>query len=102
MGRDSEMAERKKPRSFVQATPDAIPYSDRKAMGNAPPQWRIEDIVYAQRRACEGASNDEIAKEMALPHHEVARVLNAEPKAARQQRANVRSPHMKPQRPRFF
>jgi hypothetical protein len=85
------------PRRFIQSTDPPLPYSDRKAMGGALAPWRLEDLVYAQRRACAGASNDEIAAEMGLPYHEIARVLNVEPKAERrrQERANVARPDLK-------
>jgi hypothetical protein len=91
-----------KRRTFLQANDAPMPYSDRKAMGDTISIWPIEDTVYAQNRACEGASNDEIAAEMGQPYHEVARVLNTEPKAERQARAEVMRPDMKPRRRGFF
>jgi hypothetical protein len=94
---------RSKPRrTFIQANAATLPYSDRKAMGDSLSRWPIEDIVYAQGRSCEGASNDEIAQEMGQPYYEIARVLNAEPKAERQARAEVKRPEMKPRRRSFF
>jgi hypothetical protein len=90
------------PRRFASGNDAPLPYSDRKALGGAlAPPWRIEDLVYAQRRACAGASNDEIAAEMGLPYYEIARVLNDEPTAApparerRQESAGVARPDLK-------
>jgi hypothetical protein len=92
----------KKRRTFFSANDAPLPYSDRKALGGALSQWPLEDIVYAQLRSCDGASNDEIAQEMGQPYHEVARVLNVEPKAERQPRAGVKRAEMKPRRRSFF
>ncbi len=92
----------KKRRVFIAANDAPIPYSDRKAMGDAFSRWLLDDIVYAQQRSCDGASNDEIAVEMGQPYHEVARVLNAEPKAERQARAGIKNPQMKPPRHKGF
>lgn len=89
-------------RTFFSANDAPLPYSDRKALGGALAQWPLEDIVYAQQRSCDGASNDEIAQEMGQPFHEVARILNVEPKAERQARAEVKRAEMKPRRRGFF
>jgi hypothetical protein len=89
-------------RPFLQATPETIPYSDRRAMGDALSAWPLANVVYAQLRSCEGASIDEIAREMTLPPHEVARVLNAEPKAERPSKAGVLRPRLKARRRGFF
>jgi hypothetical protein len=114
-------------RVFLQATPEAIPYSDRKAMGDAVTAWPLRNVVYAQCRATglspydsflaakfepkqyadasrePGiASNDMIAREMGVPAHEVARILNPEPKAERQARAGTGRPGLKTRRPGGF
>jgi hypothetical protein len=92
-----------KRRTFLQANDAPMPYSDRKALGDALSPWPIEDTVYAQNRACEGASNDEIAAEMGQPYHEVARVLNGEPLAdKRPLSAGVFRADMKRRRRGFF
>jgi hypothetical protein len=89
-------------RVFLQPTPETIPYSDRKAMGNAVAAWPLKNVVYAQRRACEGATIAEIARELMLAADEVSRVLNAEPKTERPALAGVARARWKPQRSRRF
>jgi hypothetical protein len=102
LGGSEGPAHTKARRAFFSANDAPLPYSDRKALGGALARWPLEDIVYAQQRSCDGASNDEIAAEMGQPYHEVARILNVEPKAERQARAEVKRPEMKPRRRSFF
>jgi hypothetical protein len=89
-------------RQFLQATENTVPYSDRKAMGDAVGAWPLKSVVHAQRRSCEGANVDEIARELMVSADEVRRVLNAEPKAERPARAGVSRPRLKPPRRGFF
>ncbi len=70
------------------ASGDILPYSDRKAMRSlkeAKP-WLIEDIVLAQRMACEGKLFEEIARTLGRTSAEVVKMVDPEPKDDRQER----------------
>jgi hypothetical protein len=57
--------------------------------------WPIEDLVRAQRMACDGASFDAIAEALGRPVHDVRRKLDPEPAARREEFANVGHAHLK-------
>jgi hypothetical protein len=59
------------------------------------PPWPIEELVRAQRMACDGASFDAIAEALGRPVHDVRRRLDPEPAAARAEYARVGYPHLK-------
>jgi hypothetical protein len=89
-------------RVFPRASDNAVPYSERKAMGDAVAAWPLKNVVYCQVRACQGANIDEIARETNVPSYAVARVLNPEPKAERPSKAGVSRPRLKARRRGFF
>jgi hypothetical protein len=71
-------------------------------MPDTPLQWRtdrspwpIEDLVRAQRMACDGASFDAIAEALGRPVHDVRRRLDPEPAVPRDEFANVGHAHLK-------
>lgn len=70
---------------------EILPYTDRKLASDDRRPWPIEDIVSAQRLACEGKSVDEIAAELQLPHDEVRRVVSPDitKETKRQEMASV-------------
>jgi hypothetical protein len=57
--------------------------------------WPIEELVRAQRMACEGASFDAIAEALGRPVADVRRRLDPTPAAPRVEYANVGHPHLK-------
>jgi hypothetical protein len=59
------------------------------------PPWPIEELVRAQRMACEGHSFDAIARALRRSAEEVRRRLDPEPAAKRQECARVGYPHLK-------
>ena len=61
----------------------------------ANPPWPIEELVRAQRMACEGASFDAIAEALGRPVADVRRKLDPEQSAPRAEYANVGHPHLK-------
>lgn len=72
-------------------TSEILPYSDRKAMRSldeAKP-WSIEDIVLAQRMACEGKLFEEIARALGRTTAEVVRMVDPEPEDDRQETAGM-------------
>jgi hypothetical protein len=62
-----------RPRSA--AMTDILPYSDRKALQASTPTWGIEEIVRAQRMACDGATLHDIAEALNREPREVLRVV---------------------------
>jgi hypothetical protein len=60
--------------------------------------WPIEDLVRAQRMACEGASFDDIAETLGRPLSDVRRKLDPGPATPRDEYANVGHPHLKSRR----
>ncbi len=65
--------------------------------GHAEP-WPIEQLVLAQRMACDGNSFDDIAAALGRPSEDIRRRLEPDPKSDRPKSANVGYPHMKPRR----
>jgi hypothetical protein len=57
--------------------------------------WPIEELVRAQRMACEGMSFDAIAQALGRPAMDVRRRLDPEPVAGRKEFASVGYPHFK-------
>ena len=62
------------------------------------PLWPIEELVRAQRMACEGASYDDIADTLGRPLSDVRRKLDPEPATSRDEYAKVGHPHLKSRR----
>ena len=60
--------------------------------------WPIEELVRAQRMACEGASYDDIADTLGRPLSDVRRKLDPEPATPRDEYAKVGHPHLKSRR----
>jgi hypothetical protein len=60
-----------------------------------PSPWPIEELVRAQRMACDGASVDAIAEALGRPVADVRRRLDPEPAARREEYANVGYRHLK-------
>jgi hypothetical protein len=60
--------------------------------------WPIEELVRAQRMACDGASFDAIAQTLGRPVADVRRRLDPEPAAKREEYASVGYPHLKGRR----
>ena len=73
--------------------PDSPP---RQRTSHAP--WPIEELVRAQRMACEGASFEAIAQALGRPVKDVHRRLDPEPAAQRKEYASVGYPHFKARR----
>jgi hypothetical protein len=61
-------------------------------------RWPIEELVRAQRMACEGHSFEAIAAALGRPLADVRRKLDPEPVAKRAEFANVGRPHLKRRR----
>jgi hypothetical protein len=57
--------------------------------------WPIEELVRAQRMACEGLSFDAIAQALGRPENDVRRRLDPEPASGRKESATVGYPHLK-------
>ena len=76
--------------------PDMIPGSGRRRTQCS--LWPLEELVRAQRMACDGHSVDTIAQTLGRSGKEVRRRLYAEPAPGRQELANVGYPHLKEQR----
>jgi hypothetical protein len=60
--------------------------------------WPLEELVRAQRMACEGLTFDDIAQALGRSSDEVRLRLEAEPSPSRQSSANVGFAHMKVRR----
>jgi hypothetical protein len=60
--------------------------------------WPIEELVRAQRMACDGHGFEAIAQALGRPVQEVRRKLDPEPAAPREEYANVGHPHLKRRR----
>jgi hypothetical protein len=60
--------------------------------------WPIEELVRAQRMACDGASFDAIAQALGRPVTDVRRRLDPDPAAQREEYASVGYPHLKGRR----
>jgi hypothetical protein len=60
--------------------------------------WPIEDLVRAQRMACDGHSYDAIAEALGRPVTDVRRRLDPEPAAPREEYANVGYRYLKGRR----
>jgi hypothetical protein len=65
-------------------------------------RWRLEELVRAQRLACDGLTLEEIASALGRSREDVRCRLEPEPAPARQATANVGFAHMKmrPREPR--
>jgi hypothetical protein len=70
-----------------------MPDSPQRRTSHAP--WPIEELVRAQRMACDGASFDAIAEALGRPVSDVRRRLDPEPAARHDEHANVGYPHLK-------
>ena len=57
--------------------------------------WPIEELVRAQRMACEGLSFDDIALALGRLANDVRRRLDPEPATGRKEFATVGYPHLK-------
>jgi hypothetical protein len=57
--------------------------------------WPLEELVRAQRMACEGHGFDAIAQALGRPASDVRRKLDPEPAARREECAGVGYPHLK-------
>jgi hypothetical protein len=57
--------------------------------------WPLEELVRAQRMACEGMSFDSIANALGRSGEEVRRRLDPEPAVHRREFATVGYPHLK-------
>jgi hypothetical protein len=57
--------------------------------------WPLEELVRAQRMACDGANLDTIAQALGRPANDVRRKLDPEPAAVREEYANVAYRHLK-------
>ncbi len=57
--------------------------------------WPIEELVRAQRMACEGLSFDDIAQALGRPANDVRLRLDPEPEARREEFASVGYRHLK-------
>jgi hypothetical protein len=75
------------------AMPDTTTDRLRRRASHSP--WPIEELVRAQRMACEGYSFDAIARALGRSAEEVLRRLDPEPAAHRQECARVGYPHLK-------
>jgi hypothetical protein len=60
--------------------------------------WPIEELVRAQRMACEGLDFDAIAQALGRPVNDVRQKLDPEPAARREEYAGVGYPHLKGRR----
>ncbi len=60
--------------------------------------WPIEELVRAQRMACDGASFEAIAEALGRPVQDVRRRLDPEPAAQREEFATVGYPRLKGRR----
>jgi hypothetical protein len=60
--------------------------------------WPIEELVRAQRMACEGHGFDAIAQALGRPVNDVRRKLDPEPAARREEYASVGHAHLKGRR----
>jgi hypothetical protein len=60
--------------------------------------WPIEELVRAQRMACDGASFDVIAEALGRPVQDVRRKLDPEPAPKREAYASVGYRHLKGRR----
>ena len=65
---------------------DILPYSDRKALQASTPTWGIEEIVRAQRMACDGATLHDIAEALNREPREVLRVVEQDQPGSRKRR----------------
>jgi hypothetical protein len=57
--------------------------------------WPLEELVRAQRMACEGHGFEAIAQALGRPVSDVRRKLDPEPAARREEHAGVGYPHLK-------
>jgi hypothetical protein len=57
--------------------------------------WPLEELVRAQRMACEGHDFDAIALALGRPVSDVRRKLDPEPLARREEYAGLGYPHLK-------
>jgi hypothetical protein len=71
------------------AMPDFTP------RGRTHSPWPIEELVLAQRMACEGKTFQVIAEALGRPVKEVLRQLDPEPATRREEFAMVAYPHLK-------
>jgi hypothetical protein len=64
-------------------------------MARTDERWPLEELVRAQRMACDGLTFEEIAQALGRSGEQVRRRLEAEPTPSRQAVANVGFAHMK-------
>lgn len=69
------------------------PFSARRAVDED--AWPLEELVRAQRLACEGKGFDEIARALGRTVEDVRRRLDPDPVAERPEFAGVGYPHLK-------
>jgi len=72
---------------------DMTPYSTRRLTASAP--WPLDELVRAQRMACEGHSLDAIAQALGRSSEEVLRKLDPPPAPRRPEFASVGYQHLK-------
>ena len=72
---------------------DIIPFRTREMTRDSP--WPLEELVRAQRLACEGYGFDIIAQALGRSSEEVRRRLDPEPAGSRQEFASVGYQHLK-------
>ncbi len=58
-------------------------------------RWPLEELVRAQRMACEGHGFEAIAQALGRPVNDVRRKLDPEPAVRREEHAGVGYPHLK-------
>jgi hypothetical protein len=61
-----------------------LPRAERRRLGESL-YHAFEDFTQMQQALCGGATIDEVARAFGLPHHEVARRFNGEPRADQRQ-----------------
>jgi hypothetical protein len=89
---------------FAALSPSYAPRQKGVRMTDSPPPrpphspWPIEELVRAQRMACDGASLDAIAEALGRPVPEVRRKLDPDQAAKREEYASVGHPHLKGRR----
>jgi len=72
---------------------DIAPFRSRRPAADTP--WPLEELVRAQRMACEGNSFESIAQALGRSSEEVRRRLDPEPAPGRPEFARVGYPHLK-------
>jgi hypothetical protein len=70
-------------------------HSERTSSRAFDQPWPIEELVRAQRMACEGRNFDEIAEALGRSSEDVRRRLDPDPAPSRQEFASVGYQHLK-------